>query len=93
MVSDEGEDEPEIIDPETCDGYKQEAISLYLGNSTSTPTSVAKICQKEPEGEDWKYSTIGCKDFGAHSEYTQMKQFDRDDGDKYSLWTHCESKQ
>ncbi len=91
VVSDEGEDEPEIIDPDTCEGYKREAISLYLGTDTSPATSVAKICQKEADGEHWKYPTIGCTDSGDHNEYGKMKDlFDRNDADKYSLWTQCE---
>lgn len=57
VVEDEGEDKPEIIDGDACKGYQEEALSLYLGDSTTPKTSVAKSCNK-PDGENWKYPTI-----------------------------------
>eukprot|EP00985_Skeletonema_marinoi_P022816 scaffold14762_cov210-Skeletonema_marinoi.AAC.11 len=90
VVSDPGEDEPEIIDKETCEGYKLKAESLYLGHSTTPETSVAKTCQK-PDGQNWKYPTIACKDFGDHSGFTNEIDVDKEYGSfgakYYSLWT------
>lgn len=92
VVSDPGEDEPEIIDKETCEGYKLKAESLYLGHSTTPETSVAKTCQK-PDGQNWKYPTIACKDFGDHSGFTNEIDVDKEYGSfgakYYSLWTQC----
>jgi hypothetical protein len=88
IASDPGEDEPEVIDDDTCEEFKREALTLYRGHSTSPETSVAKTCQKE-DGQ-WKYPTIGCMEFEDYRGFTRVPQYGEFDADKYSLWTQCE---
>lgn len=86
-MNDPGEDEPELINDATCKKYKEEAESLYLGDSTTPKTSIARSC----EGN--KYPTINCQPAGPNREMilaSDPTAYGEYDADKYSLWTQCE---
>lgn len=94
VVNDPEEDQPEVIDEETCGAYQDEAKTIYLGHSTDPKTSIAKTCE-EVDGHQ-KYPTINCQPIPGLGPNAPMflapdkSVYARYDADKYSLWTQCE---